>query len=159
MRQLCYGQGAPLRRCAAILDIRNLRMIKPCGGLTVLRTPPYRPLFGFSWLAKTNLRVHNTAAPVCQAVFRESGISHLSSPAPFLPLFSPVFPPQPAVQNETSGPVCGRPRCFVFDVYSSSLRTARNASVGIWTVPKERIFFLPSFCFSSSFFLRVMSPP
>ena len=43
--------------------------------------------------------------------------------------------------------------------YSSSLSTARNASVGIWTVPSWRIFFLPSFCFSSSFFLRVMSPP
>ena len=43
--------------------------------------------------------------------------------------------------------------------HSSSLRTARNASVGTCTVPRLRIFFLPSFCFSSSFFLRVMSPP
>ena len=34
-----------------------------------------------------------------------------------------------------------------------------NASVGTCTVPRLRIFFLPSFCFSSSFFLRVMSPP
>ena len=42
---------------------------------------------------------------------------------------------------------------------SSSFSTAMNASVGICTVPSERIFFLPSFCFSSSFFLRVMSPP
>ena len=42
---------------------------------------------------------------------------------------------------------------------SSSFSTAINASVGIWTVPKLRIFFLPSFCFSSSFFFRVMSPP
>ncbi len=41
----------------------------------------------------------------------------------------------------------------------SSLRTAMNASVGTCTVPRLRIFFLPSFCFSSSFFLRVMSPP
>ena len=41
----------------------------------------------------------------------------------------------------------------------SSLRTAMNASVGTCTVPRFRIFFLPSFCFSSSFFLRVMSPP
>ncbi len=39
------------------------------------------------------------------------------------------------------------------DAYSSSnLSTAINASVGICTVPKLRIFFLPSFCFSSSFF-------
>ena len=43
--------------------------------------------------------------------------------------------------------------------HSSSLRTARNASVGICTDPRLRIFFLPSFCFSSSFFFRVMSPP
>ena len=41
----------------------------------------------------------------------------------------------------------------------SSLRTAMKASVGTCTVPKFRIFFLPSFCFSSSFFLRVISPP
>ena len=41
----------------------------------------------------------------------------------------------------------------------SSLRTAMNASVGTCTVPRFRIFFLPSFCFSSSFFLRVISPP
>ena len=43
--------------------------------------------------------------------------------------------------------------------HSSSFRTARNASVGICTVPSARIFFLPSFCFSSSFFFRVTSPP
>ena len=42
---------------------------------------------------------------------------------------------------------------------SSSLRTAMNASDGTATVPNVRIRFLPSFCFSSSFFLRVMSPP
>ena len=43
--------------------------------------------------------------------------------------------------------------------HSSNLRTARNASVGSCTLPRERIFFLPSFCFSSSFFLRLISPP
>ena len=41
----------------------------------------------------------------------------------------------------------------------SSFSTAINASVGTCTVPRFRIFFFPSFCFSSSFFLRVMSPP
>ena len=46
-----------------------------------------------------------------------------------------------------------------FRYSSSNLSTAINASVGICTVPRERIFFLPSFCFSSSFFFRVMSPP
>ena len=48
---------------------------------------------------------------------------------------------------------------WFFLYHSSSLRTARKASVGIWTVPSWRIFFLPSFCFSKSFFLRVISPP
>ena len=43
--------------------------------------------------------------------------------------------------------------------YSSNLSTAMNASDGTDTVPNVRIRFLPSFCFSSSFFLRVMSPP
>ena len=42
---------------------------------------------------------------------------------------------------------------------SSSLSTAIKASVGSCTVPRVRIFFLPSFCFSSSFFFRVISPP
>ena len=48
--------------------------------------------------------------------------------------------------------------CFVYQS-SSSLRTAMNASCGTSTVPNWRIRFLPSFCFSSSFFFRVMSPP
>ena len=42
---------------------------------------------------------------------------------------------------------------------SSIFSTAMKASEGTWTEPKERIRFLPSFCFSKSFFLRVMSPP
>ena len=42
---------------------------------------------------------------------------------------------------------------------SSSFSTAMKASLGTETVPKVRIRFLPSFCFSSSFFFRVMSPP
>ena len=37
--------------------------------------------------------------------------------------------------------------------------TARNASCGISTRPTRFMRFLPSFCFSSSFRLRVMSPP
>ena len=52
-----------------------------------------------------------------------------------------------------------RPRRFLFYQSLSSLSTAIKASVGTCTVPRFRIFFLPSFCFSSSFFLRVMSPP
>src|SRR5258708_24120261 len=43
--------------------------------------------------------------------------------------------------------------------YSSSFSTARNASCGTSTFPIWRIRFLPSFCFSSSFRLRLISPP
>ena len=39
------------------------------------------------------------------------------------------------------------------------LSTARNASCGISTRPTRFIRFLPSFCFSSSFRFREMSPP
>ena len=45
------------------------------------------------------------------------------------------------------------------DQLSSSLSTAMNASGDTCTLPSLRIFFLPSFCFSSSFFFRVISPP
>ena len=43
--------------------------------------------------------------------------------------------------------------------YSSSFSTDMNASWGTSTLPSWRMRFLPSFCFSSSFFFRVMSPP
>ena len=42
---------------------------------------------------------------------------------------------------------------------SSSLRAEMNTSPGTSTRPIAFIFFLPSFCFSSSFLFRVMSPP
>ena len=42
---------------------------------------------------------------------------------------------------------------------SSRLSTARNASCGTSTPPTCFIRFLPFFCFSSSFRLRLMSPP
>ena len=42
---------------------------------------------------------------------------------------------------------------------SSSLRAEMNTSPGTSTRPIDFIFFLPSFCFSSSLRLRVMSPP
>src|SRR6266508_668367 len=46
-------------------------------------------------------------------------------------------------------------------LHASSLirNTARKASWGISTDPTIFMRFLPSFCFSSSFFFRVMSPP
>ena len=43
--------------------------------------------------------------------------------------------------------------------YLSTFNTARKASWGISTRPTCFIRFLPSFCFSSSFFLRLTSPP
>ncbi len=43
--------------------------------------------------------------------------------------------------------------------YLPTCRMARKASWGISTLPTCFMRFLPSFCFSSSFFLRVMSPP
>ena len=45
------------------------------------------------------------------------------------------------------------------DHSSPMRRAAINASCGICTEPYSRIRFLPSFCLSSSFFLREMSPP
>ena len=52
----------------------------------------------------------------------------------------------------------------IFTVYpvnylSSSFSTLINAFCGISTFPTWRIRFLPSFCFSRSFFFREISPP
>ena len=46
-----------------------------------------------------------------------------------------------------------------FFYFSSSFSTLMKAFCGISTLPTWRIRFLPSFCFSRSFFLRLMSPP
>src|SRR3978361_523507 len=43
--------------------------------------------------------------------------------------------------------------------HPSIFNAARKADCGISTLPNWRIRFLPSFCFSSSFRLREMSPP
>jgi hypothetical protein len=43
--------------------------------------------------------------------------------------------------------------------FSSIFSAAMKASCGISTLPNWRIFFLPSFCLSSSLRLREMSPP
>src|SRR6185312_14622346 len=43
--------------------------------------------------------------------------------------------------------------------YLSTFNTARKASWGISTRPTCFMRFLPSFCFSSNFFLRLTSPP
>ena len=51
------------------------------------------------------------------------------------------------------------PAHFRFFSSRRLLSTERNASCGISTPPTCRIRFLPSFCFSRSFRLRVTSPP
>ncbi len=65
----------------------------------------------------------------------------------------------PGIHRSTQKRTALRAVLFRLSHSLSSLRTAMNASVGTCTVPRLRIFFLPSFCFSSSFFFRVMSPP
>ena len=62
---------------------------------------------------------------------------------------------QSIVQRGRNPPVSGKARCLHESIFS----TARNASLGTWTVPNWRMRFFPSFCFSRSFFFRVMSPP
>ncbi len=54
------------------------------------------------------------------------------------------------------------PPCVIYwslVLYFSTWRMARNASWGISTLPTCFMRFLPAFCFSRSFLLRVMSPP
>ena len=55
-------------------------------------------------------------------------------------------------------PSCGSQHEHEGD-YSPTCNTARNASWGISTLPTCFMRFFPSFCFSRSLRLRVMSPP
>ena len=120
----------------------------------------------FSFYSSSNLR---TAMASKQSPFRSqrpgghASLHFLASPFPAKPAYPQgarrirkAAQPPTAVQTLGFG---GRAACGGFFYSSSSLRTAIKASVGICTVPRLLIFFLPSFCFSSSFFLRVMSPP
>ena len=79
----------------------------------------------------------------------------------------------PLVDAAAAGPAVGQreevgpgdadreqaPRHFLEAVDSLVESAATNASWGTSTRPTIFIRFLPSFCFSSSFRLRVMSPP
>jgi hypothetical protein len=49
------------------------------------------------------------------------------------------------------------PGCFSSPYYA--FNTSMKASCGMLTEPNDFIRFLPSFCFSNSLRLRVMSPP
>ena len=44
-------------------------------------------------------------------------------------------------------------------IQASIFKAAKNALCGISTLPNWRMRFLPSFCFSSSLRLRLISPP
>ena len=69
-------------------------------------------------------------------------------------------PPMHFTEEETRGASEQRPKsCLVNAPQLSIFSAAMNASCGISTFPNWRIFFLPSFCFSSSLRLRVTSPP
>ena len=79
---------------------------------------------------------------------------------------SKVGPMRMAIQLHRFSSVSGacpeqsRRMSFVFKNHSSSsFNTAMNASCGISTFPTIFKRFLPFFCFSSNFFLRVISPP
>ena len=62
-----------------------------------------------------------------------------------------LAPPKLAFRSDRAG--------LQRQLQSSSLRALMNTSPGTSTRPIDFIFFLPSFCFSSSLRLRVMSPP
>ena len=74
-------------------------------------------------------------------------------------------PPSGTVRGNSSRmgdavvPVACRSTTVTHLLRSSRLSTARNASCGTSTPPTCFIRFLPFFCFSSSFRLRLMSPP
>ncbi len=83
---------------------------------------------------------------------------------------SPLSIPRPIVSPSGTGTTPASQRPFAIETepglqvkgrpYSSLLRsTARKAFWGMATEPTIFIFRLPSFCFSSSLRLRVMSPP
>ncbi len=70
----------------------------------------------------------------------------------------PVVCPS-ADARATAMSIAERPGIVVYGCQSSSLRAEMKTSPGTSTRPIDFIFFLPSFCFSKSFRLRVMSPP
>ncbi len=76
----------------------------------------------------------------------------------------PAFYKQIYLSLPVNGPYTGPVRSLLYHKgtaqgYSPILRTLRKASCGISMLPTCFIRFLPSFCFSSSLRLRVMSPP
>ena len=75
-------------------------------------------------------------------------------------------PPENPGMVDAGAPLRESPRLEPFPIPHSRMSyllstdsTARKASCGISTRPTCFIRFLPSFCFSNSFFLRVTSPP
>ncbi len=64
-----------------------------------------------------------------------------------------------ASSSSASGMAVAGPIRVFNRAYFSDFSTAMKASCGISTLPIDFIRFLPSFCFSRSLRLRVMSPP
>src|SRR5215470_9647923 len=93
---------------------------------------------------------HNNATPRHSSLPLASTVGVALRGHPFSPQIQPTGghggPPLQLMQVESAG-------------YSLTFKTAKKASCGISTRPTFFIRFLPSFCFSSSLRLRVMSPP
>ncbi len=95
------------------------------------------------------------ASEECRALLREIDYSWVQFPdPPGLEAPTGAFFPGPGWQRGTTpSDWKGSPQS------SEVLSTARNADCGSSTSPTIFMRFLPSFCFSRSFLLRVMSPP
>lgn len=107
-------------------------------------------------------RVARRAANVLPALYVRRYPAPPADPPPAVAGFVPLF--------TAADPDTGRWTCIYRPVdsaapgagaagHSPGSKAARNASCGILTRPTCFIRFLPSFCFSSSFRLRVTSPP
>ena len=75
------------------------------------------------------------------------------------PRYARTYTRFPSVRLKPLGHLSKGPSLYRRPPQASILSAARKADCGISTLPNCRIRFLPSFCFSSSFRLRVMSPP
>lgn len=100
----------------------------------------------FNAVSCTRWRVRVCAS--CRSLRSEAALCRRSLPVSFV---SPAAPVVVTSYYEDGPPPLPLPL--------SSLRTAMNASCGTSTLPSDFMRFLPSTCFLSSFFLRLMSPP
>ena len=134
-----YGAKAPPRRAGPHILLASI--LFRCSKKKGL---PYRKSFLFRFRRK------KAAAPLLHMLGR-SGAA----------LRRGVRLGRPLARRLCAAPPCGAPegakRCFLCLLVQLEDRHERLR--GQLDGPQGRIFFLPSFCFSSSFFFRVMSPP